>query len=139
MSDDSVSGASLDVSAIVLALDAERYAAFLGSDVERLERLLDDRLGYGHSNTLRDTKAALLEKLASGSLRYHRLDHEVLDVTVANEVTVLVHGTMNASAVSAGTQLELDSVTLSVWVRAHAGVGAEWRLLAFQPTPRPKV
>jgi len=119
----------------VLALDAERYAAFLGSDVGRLDQLLDDRLGYGHSNTLRDTKAALLDKLASGSLRYSRLDHGVLDVTVANADTVLVHGTMNASAVSAGTALVLDSVTLSVWVRA----GADWRLLAFQPTPRPKV
>jgi hypothetical protein len=120
----------------VLRLDAERYRAFLAADVERLAELLDDRLGYGHSNTLRDSKSALLEKLGSGSLRYSRLDHDVHEVVVATADTVLVVGGMSASAVSAGTPLELDSVTLSVWVRDLED--DRWRLIAFQPTPRPK-
>jgi hypothetical protein len=125
-----------DASGEVLRLDAERYRAFLNADVERLGALLDDRLGYGHSNTMRDSKAVLLEKLGSGSLRYSRLDTEVHEVVTATADTVLVVGGMSASAVSAGTPLELDSVTLSVWVRESAT--GPWRLIAFQPTPRPK-
>ncbi|SDZ15033.1 nuclear transport factor 2 family protein [Herbiconiux ginsengi] len=129
-------GAATAVETEVLRLDAERYRAFLNADVETLRELLDDRLGYGHSNTLRDGKAAVLEKLGSGTLRYSRLDHDVHEVVVAGADTVLVVGGMSAAAVSAGTPLELESVTLSVWARDPAS--GRWRLIAFQPTPRPK-
>jgi hypothetical protein len=118
--------------AVVASREDDRWAALLAGDVDRLDDLLHDRLGYGHSSGARDSKADLIGKVADGSLRYLRVDREVLDTVVVGDTALLV-ASMSADIELAGRPVALESVTLSVWVRAADG----WRLLAFQPTPRP--
>ena len=118
--------------AALTALEDRRFAAMLAGDADALEPLLHDRLGYGHSNANRETKASLLEKIRGGVLDYSRIDHPISDILLSGDTAVVV-GTMNASVLIAGNPVELNGSTISVWVRQGAG----WQLLAFQPTPIP--
>ncbi len=117
----------------IRSLDAERVAASLTADVPILERLLHPNLGYGHTNTARDTKDDLLEKFRTGRIDYQTLTHEISDVVIEGD-TALTVGQMSAMVMSDGRTLDLRSVALCVWVR----VGGSWQMIAFQPTPVPR-
>jgi hypothetical protein len=105
----------------------------LAADIPTLERLLHERIGYGHSNAARDTRSSLLGKIASGALDYRWIEHPISEVIVDGDTAVVV-GTMRATVVLPETTLELAGSTISVWSRSND----EWLLLAFQPTPLPK-
>jgi hypothetical protein len=118
---------------LITALEDERFDAMLAADIPTLERLLHERIGYGHSNAARDTRSSLLGKIASGALDYRRIEHPISEVIVDGDTAVVV-GTMRATVVLPDTTLELAGSTISVWSRSND----EWLLLAFQPTPLPK-
>ncbi|MCW2530318.1 MAG: hypothetical protein JWM76_5178 [Pseudonocardiales bacterium] len=104
----------------------------IAGDAETLGPLFHNSLGYGHSNASRETKASLLGKIAEGVLDYTRIDHPIREILLSGDTAVVV-GSMAASLHIAGNPVELNSSTISVWVRS----GVTWQLLAFQPTPIP--
>lgn len=114
----------------VCAAEDARYRALLDADVEALSALLHERLSYTHSTGGRDNRASLLAKITEGRLVYREVAHPVDEVTVVGDTAIVV-GKMIASIAVDGTEVTLNNAVLSVWVRTPA----DWRLLAFQPTP----
>ena len=121
-----------DVVAEVLAAEDRRYEALLGPDLPTLERLFHERLSYAHSSGVRDTKQEYFEKVRSGYYDYHSIDHPVERVEVVGD-TAIVAGRMTADLTVQGTRKTIDNLALAVWAKD----GAEWRLLAYAPTPLP--
>jgi len=86
---------------------------------------------YTHSNGVTDTLAAYLEKCRSGYYVYHAVDHPVTKIVIVGDLA-LVLGEMNAELTSGGTRKQLRNSSLAVWVR----VAEDWKLIAYQPTPK---
>ena len=64
---------------------------------------------------------------------YHSVTYPIDQVTVIGDVA-LVFGEMKADLPAGGRHRHLDNGTLAVWTRT----GPTWRLLAFQPTVKPR-
>ena len=122
-----------EVAAQVRAADDRRYAAMIAADVAALAELLSDRAVYTHSYGGRDTKQEFLDKLATGDLVYHRLEHPVTDVIVLGDAAVVL-GEMHGDITSAGSPRHLASATISVW----GAEDGQWRMAAFQSTRLPE-
>jgi ketosteroid isomerase-like protein len=113
-------------------LEDRRYAAMVDADLDTLDQLLSDDVIYTHSDASVDSKASYLELLRSGRLRYDTLEHTTEAVVTRPGVTIVL-GTMSGSIHMHGGAKTLNSRVAAVWV-AEDG---RWRLVAFQPTPRP--
>jgi len=116
----------------ILALEDRRYEAVLRADFEAFADLCHEELVYAHSNGERDDLGSYMDKCRLGVYVYHRIDHPVEQVKIIGNVA-LVMGEMQADLTIRGTPTSLDNTALAVWVRA----GSSWRLLAYQPTPKP--
>jgi hypothetical protein len=117
----------------IRALEDERYAAMLNSDVATLERLLSGRLVYTHSTGGRDTKASYLAKVRGKSIVYESIDHPVDEIIVTGGTAVVIGG-MNSRLQLGGEARELHNTITAVWVEEDGA----WRLIAFQGTPVPR-
>src|ERR1700733_14360575 len=64
-----------DIPDLIAALEDERYAAMLSGDKVKLDRLMDDRLRYVHSNGREDDKVSYMDAL--GRLwQYQSIDRQ---------------------------------------------------------------
>jgi ketosteroid isomerase-like protein len=113
-------------------LEDRRYEAMVDGDLAALDDLLSDDVMYAHSNAAVDTKASYLERLRTGELVYHSLEHTT-DNVVSRPGVVIVGGTMSGSIHMHGVAKSLNSRVVAVWVAENG----RWRLAAFQPTPVP--
>ncbi|GAA4427716.1 nuclear transport factor 2 family protein [Actinokineospora soli] len=116
----------------ILELETRRYRAVVDAEFDAFRALCHPDLVYTHSDGSRDSVESYLAKCASGHYVYHRVDHPVDDVVLTGDTAVVV-GQMNASITAGGTRKELANNAIAVWVRDDGA----WRLLAYQPTPRP--
>ncbi|MFF2317840.1 nuclear transport factor 2 family protein [Arthrobacter sp. NPDC058097] len=116
----------------ILSLEDSRYEAVLRADFEAFADLCHEDLVYAHSNGDRDDLDSYMEKCRQGVYVYHRISHPVEQVKIIGDVA-LVMGEMQADLTIRGTHTSLDNTALAVWVRS----GSSWKLLAYQPTPRP--
>ena len=113
--------------------DQARYRAMLDGDLAALDRLLHDGLSYTHSSALQEGKAAYLESIRSGRVRY--LDAQVQEVSCQLHGDVaLMQGKALLRAIVDGAERMLDNRFLSVWKREDGN----WRMLAWASTPIPK-
>jgi hypothetical protein len=113
-------------------LEARRYQAMTDADVTLLTGLFSPDLLYTHSDAATDSFDSYLDKLASGHFDYGPLEHPEHSIVVHGDCA-LVLGDMRGEVRIGGQLRVLNSKTLSVWVRS----GADWKLLAFQPTKYP--
>jgi ketosteroid isomerase-like protein len=116
----------------ILSLEDRRYEAVLRSDFDAFAELCHQDLVYAHSNGERDDLSGYIDKCRQGVYVYHRIDHPVEQVQIVGDVA-LVMGEMHADLTIRGTRTALDNTALAVWTR----VGSSWKLLAYQPTPKP--
>lgn len=116
----------------ILHLEDLRYEAVLRTDFDTFAELCHEELVYAHSNGERDDLGSYIDKCRQGVYVYHRIDHPVEQVKILGDVA-LVMGEMQAELTIRGTRTELDNTALAVWIR----VGSSWKLLAYQPTPKP--
>lgn len=116
----------------VLACEKRRCQALLAGDVDALGSLLSERLIFTHANATHDSKASLIAKMRLGTIVYQSL---AIDQETVIELpdTAILSSRLRAVVDVAGTTKTIRNSTLSVWAREDA----EWRLVAYQPTPIP--
>ncbi|MGC9667621.1 nuclear transport factor 2 family protein [Planosporangium sp. 12N6] len=105
----------------VTELEARRWEALLSSSVEHLDQLLSDGLVYTHSNGMVDTKQGVIERLASGALRYTSIRPSDQRVRLFGDVAVATgHAVIDTEASGAA----LTSVVRysAVWTRENGSV-----------------
>jgi uncharacterized protein (TIGR02246 family) len=121
-----------DVVQTIRSLEDRRYDAITRGDLDAFAALSHPELTYTHSSGVVDTLEAYRKKCESGYYVYHRIEHPIDRVVVSGD-TALVIGEMNAEITAGGEAKTLANSALAVWVR-HEG---DWRLIAYQATPRP--
>jgi len=124
------------VAALAEAADA-RIAAMVAADGDALAAWLSDDLRYAHSNGLVDSKASLVDLIASGRSRY--LAYETLEraFTFPADTIAIESGRARIRAESAVGMLDNVLSYLATW-RLEDG---RWRFLAWQSArlPQPMV
>lgn len=109
----------------ILAREAELYRAQLASDVEALDRLLDDRLIFTGIDGALVTKDDDLSLHRSGRLRITRMEPIERRVVHLGDTTV-VNAKMDASAVIDGCPMNAVLRYTRVWHRESG----EWHVVA---------
>ena len=123
--------------AALAAADDERLAATKAGDRARLEAILSHDLHYAHSNGKVDTKASLIQALASRTSVYESFDYRERKFTLIGAGLAMMTGRVLVKVGPAGKPNELDLSLLALW-REENG---RWRFLAWQsckmPAPAP--
>ena len=115
--------------------EVQRRSAQVAGDTRALGALLADGMQYVHSSGEPDSKASLLERIASGKLRYRSIvvdeEHYACQAS-ACEVT----GKQTLQVAAGGRELTLHNDFTASWIRA----GETCQLVAYQSrgaTPNP--
>ncbi|KWX25292.1 hypothetical protein AFM11_03095 [Mycolicibacterium wolinskyi] len=108
-----------------------RYEAALRADAAGFRELACPEMTYAHTDGSRDTLDVYLDKLTSGTLKYHTIEHPIAQVLVAGDAAVVV-GDMRADLTVRGARKTIDTSAIAVWVKREQ----QWQLLAYQPTPK---
>lgn len=116
------------------AADDERVAATIAGDRARLEAVFSDGLHYAHSNGALDTKATLVDKVASGRTDYEQINYARREFEVAAPGVVVMRGRALIRAGAPGKIMPNDINFLAVWRRE----GGKWRFLAWQSSHNPE-
>ena len=119
------------------AADDERIASTIAADRTRLAAIYSDALHYAHSNGKVDTKASLIQALASRTSVYESFDYRERKFTLIGAGLAMMTGRVLVKVGPAGKPNELDLSLLALW-REENG---QWRFLAWQsckmPAPAP--
>lgn len=114
--------------ALVQNLELRRVDAMIACDMDRLDPLLAPALIYSHSTGAVDTKAAFLERIRSGSVRYLNVMPEVEETAQLGDGIVIGVGRLRTRVEVQGALKELDARYMTIW---HNERGA-WALAALQ-------
>lgn len=114
--------------AALRAADDERVSATLAGDRVRLLEIFADDLRYAHSSGAVDTKATLINTLASGRLKYESIRYEERSFEVLTPEIALMTGRAHVQVVTADGPLDTVLSFLAVW-REEKG---KWRFRAWQ-------
>ena len=120
-----------DLASAVLAAEQARCAAMLANDGAALAGLLDDRLRFHHASGSVDDKAAYIEKIGAGRIRYGGIAWHEQEVTALAPGVAMLTGKMVTGVKVEGTEKRLNNRVMTVWCRDTG----DWRLVAFQSTP----
>lgn len=112
---------------------ARRLEVMVQGDMAALAPFLAEDLVYIHGDGKVETKAQLLESLASGRLRYRALATPDAAVLVHGE-TAIVTGRIEVQATTGGRDVAFAARYLAVYVRE----GGAWGLVAWQTTRLPE-
>jgi ketosteroid isomerase-like protein len=114
------------------AAEAARLQAMHNNDGAALGALLSETLIYQHSSGARDTRQSYLGRMASGALRYEKVEFLTPEFQLigGDSRVGLVHARMLATVVRDGTPREIANSYLAVWERDESG----WKLVALQGT-----
>jgi ketosteroid isomerase-like protein len=116
----------------ILAQDARRIEAMVAADVKTLGEILRDDLTYIHSSGQLETKAQVIDEIATGKLKYRAIVPSEQTVRVLGD-SALMTGRAQIKATSGGKPLGFWVRFTEVWVRTEGN----WRLAAWQSTRLP--
>jgi ketosteroid isomerase-like protein len=119
--------------AAVRQTDRERVQATLAADRPALERLLDDRLRYGHADGSVQTKREFIDALARGRPHYISFDQRDTSIQIQGD-TAAVTGLLRLRSDAAGKTA--GEVTLR-FLAVYTFTDGRWRLFAYQSTQLP--
>lgn len=106
-------------------------SALINADSSLLDMLVDERLSYGHSNGIIDSKSAFINKLLSGQSDFVSINQSEQKIVVYKK-TAVVHHQMYATTNDHGIKGEVTLSVLQVWLRKN-GI---WRLITRQAVKR---
>jgi ketosteroid isomerase-like protein len=101
--------------------------AMLQADRAELERLTADRLSYGHSSGLVESKSQFVDVIASEKTIYKTITLSEPSTVIAGDNAIVRHIFSNTSETN-GKTASIGVGILQVWQRQAGG----WRLLARQ-------
>ena len=114
----------------LLRLDDERFHAMTATDTAALERLISDDIVYTHSSGRLDTKKSLIASIASGTVKYRRINRKEVAASVRDGFAMLT-GAVEIDVETGGRVLNLNLRFCNVWERTPKG----WQQILWQSTP----
>jgi ketosteroid isomerase-like protein len=112
----------------VKAAEKSWATATLAGDEATLKQVLADDLTYTHSNGDTDSKAVFIDNLKTGVRKYHRLEHESMEVRLYGSTAVLVAPAKIATSQKGGPINPVRLRFLHVWIFQKG----RWQLVAHQ-------
>ncbi len=119
----------------VRAADDARLAATLSVDLGKLDTLLSDQLGYGHSNGRMQTKSEFIGALRSQAIIYRSYDYEERIVTPHGDNFASMSGIAHLSGSAGPNSISFRLRFLALWERENG----HWKLTAYQSAQLPRV
>ncbi|MBV8666972.1 MAG: nuclear transport factor 2 family protein [Burkholderiaceae bacterium] len=119
--------AASDEKAVAAAVEELRVAMTAPINRAALEKLVDDKLSYGHSGGHVQDKQEFIEQLASGKSTFVNIALTEQSITVEDDVAIVRH-ILTAATNDSGKPGNVALKILLVW-KKHDG---HWRLLARQ-------
>lgn len=113
----------------VLAVEKQWAGAMLHRDQATLGKVLGDDLLYTHSSAKTETKADLLQVMATNSLTYQGIDFSDTRVRQYGDTVIISH---NATITTAQTGVA-HLYVVHVWAKQHG----QWQLVQRQATKLP--
>ena len=101
--------------------------AMINADKATLEKLVDEKLSYGHSGGHIDDKKEFVQKLISGQSDFVTMDLTEQTISISNDVAIVRH-TLSAKTNDNGKSGEVNLKVMLVWQK-HKN---NWILLARQ-------
>jgi hypothetical protein len=121
-----VSAQSRHKTAVAQAVEKLRLAMIDGNGHD-LEKIVSDKLSYGHSSGVIDNKKEFVEKLVSGKSDFVSIELSEQTVTISQKTAVVRH-ILNAKTNDNGKPGEVHLRALLIWQKQHGN----WILLARQ-------
>jgi ketosteroid isomerase-like protein len=112
----------------VKAAEKAWAAATVKGDEATLKQVLADDLSYTHSNGETDTKAVFIDNLKTGVRRYHRLDHEGMEVKMYGNTAVLRATAQVETSQKGGKPAPAHLRFIHVWILQNG----RWQMVAHQ-------
>ena len=119
---------SADRSDAVKAAEKSWASATVAGDEATLKQLLADDLAYTHSNGETDTKAVYISNLKTGARKYHKVNHEGMEVRLYGNTAVLTATAQVETSQKGGPVSPAHLRFIHVWVNQ----GGRWQLVAHQ-------
>ena len=114
----------------LLRLDDERSRAMTTADTAALERLMSDEIVYTHSSGRLDSKKSFIASIASGTVKYRRVDRKDVATSLREGFAILT-GAVEIDVETGGKLLNLNLRFSNVWEHTAKG----WRQIVWQSTP----
>lgn len=114
----------------LLRLDDERSRAMMAQDTAALERLMADDIVYTHSSGRLDSKKSFIASIASGTVKYRRINRKDVAATLREGFAILT-GAVEIDVETGGRVLNLNLRFCNVWERGPKG----WQQIGWQSTP----
>jgi len=112
----------------VKAAEKSWASATVAGDEATLGQVLADDLTYTHSNGDTDNKAAYISNLKTGARKYHKLDHESMDVRLYGNTAILTATAQVETSQKGGSATPAHLRFIHVWVFENG----RWQLVAHQ-------
>lgn len=112
-----VAGAQTDAERAVLDLSSRKFDWLIARQVDSLEKVLDEKVQYIHSNGWVQTKREVIDDMRSGKLVYRKVTIKEALVRLYSETAILT-GLSTFEGINGGTAFLLDLRYTEVYVRA---------------------
>ncbi len=119
-------GQSATDNELVKTLEQFRQAMIDGNKTE-LEKLVSDKLSYGHSGGHIDDKTEFVDKLATGKSDFVTMDITNQTITLFGKTAIVRHE-LNAQTNDSGKPGQVHLLVLLVWQKEKG----HWKLIARQ-------
>lgn len=104
----------------VLSLSAKKFDWLIRKQADSLERVLDARVQYVHSNGWIQNKREVLDDLRSGKLVYEKVTIKEASVRLYGK-TAIVNGLGTFEGINNGTAFRMDLRYTEVYVQTASG------------------
>ena len=118
----------------VKAAEKSWGAAAVAGNEAVLKQLLADDLTYTHSTGDVDSKAVFIDNLKTGARKYHKVNHESMDVRLYGNTAVLSATAQVDTSQKGGPVGAAHLRFIHVWVLQ----GGRWQLVAHQSLRLPQ-
>ena len=112
----------------VKAAEKAWASATVAVNESALKQLLADDLTYTHSTGETDTRAVFIDNLKTGVRKYHKLNHESMDVRLYGNTAVLTATAQIETSQRGGSVNPAHLRFIHLWVLQHG----RWQMVAHQ-------